>query len=204
MDSATDFQLVMIDDGSEYPINFSTTLPNFEHRRTHNKTPWSEHIARNLGAKVANGEYLFLIDIDYVIPEETIEKVLAFTGDRMDICRQAGILDDQGNLRTDDETLLSYGLKRRWLRGKCIPGHRSQYVMKKEIFEEIGGYREDLAGKAHPQGGGPGQVFNNQWRKLLLSGKRKLAEDRADVYMFPVGKFAIKEDPRELFHNLSR
>ena len=206
MGLSDDVQIIMIDDGSKEPIDFKTKLKNFGYRRTNNTSPWSEHIARNVGVRIAGGDYLFMVDIDYIIPHQTIDKILKFTGDRMDIQRCFGVLDEHGCICADDVTLCRYGLKKRWLGGKVIPGHRSQYVMHRDVFREIGGYREDLAGTAHPLGGGAGQVFNNRWRKLCKKGIRKASEKRADVFMFPVGKFTRwgESNPLGLFHDLKR
>jgi len=204
MDLPPTVQIIMIDDGSEVPIDFNTNMDNFSYGRTHNRKPWSEHAARNLGASIASGEYLFLIDIDYIVPKETIQNLLEWSGDRMDIRRRFGVLNEDGDIVTDKRTLIEYGLRKRWNRPVVIPGHRSQFVMRKEVFDEIGGYREDLAGTAHPLGGGPGQKFYREWYQQAKLKDWKLADEKADVFMFPVGKFATEPNPHGLFHDLSR
>ena len=197
-------EIIMVDDGSDPPIEFPAR-PWLRWMQTNETRPWTEHIARNRGAEVARGEYLFLIDIDYVIPKNTLIQARDFVGDRMDIERRFGVLDEAGEIRTDAETLRAYGLKERWVRKGGTPGHRSQFVMRADLFWGLGGYREELDdGTNHPKGGGAGQAFWNRWRVARNRGRVKLAEDTALVYMFPVGKFATSEDPLGLFHGLER
>jgi len=200
-----DIEIIYIDDGSEPPIP-KYDFKNFYQYTTHDMRPWTEHKARNMGARIAKGDYLIIIDIDYILPYDTIMQVYQFAGDRMSFKRYFGILNADGVIDTDLEILKAWRLKEKWIQRGWVSGHRSQFAIRKDLFWEIGGYREDLEGKAHPLGGGAGQRFFRQWQALEREGKVKLHPEKAQVYMFPTGKFCedIDYNPFGLFHNLSR
>lgn len=199
-------EFIMIDDGSDPPIDFTNHLKYFIGRCTNNTVPWSEHAARNLGAHLAHGRNLFLIDIDYIIPERTLLKALGFQGDRMAIRRSFGYLDENGDIVTDKQSLSEWGLADEYLPYDHVPGHRSQFVMRRDLFFKLGGYREDLAGVNHPMGGGPGQQFWRKWQRLAKRKRAKLSNRQAYVFMFPMGKFhqTGSYNPHGLFHDLKR
>ncbi len=203
--SSRDVEVIFMDDGSHPPLSTSVESNGFLIYETNDKRPWTEHIARNRGVELAFGDYVCLIDIDYILPKESIESILQFNGDKMTFKRKFGTLDENGEIDDSRETLLHYGLKPRWLR-KEYTSHRSQYVMRRDLFKQIGGYREDLSGKAHPKGGGAGQKFFHKWQRLERDGKVTTAEHRPLIYMFPVGKYCGHHDynPFGLFHDLKR
>ena len=140
-----------------------------------------------------------MIDIDYVIPKETIDKALGFTGQRMAIRRRFGVLDRNGDIVDDSQTLRKWGLKERWIRKREVAGHRSQFLMKNELFWEMGGYNEELDGKWHITGGA-GEKFWRKWQRLERHGKVVMDKNKLDVFMFPVGKFCDFE--RDMFCGL--
>lgn len=207
MELPDDVEILYIDDGSQPPLAFPIDGPkHFNIIRTFDKRPWTEHLARNKGARFAKGEYLIMIDVDYILPKETILSVLDFNGDRMNFKRRFGVLSLEGDILCDPDTLRAFGLKEKWLNRTYFPGHRSQFAIRKELFFDLGGYREDLYGKEHPLGGGAGQQFYRQWQALEEKGEVKLHEERPIVFMFPSGKFCRNRDynPFGLFHNLPR
>ena len=167
--------------------------------RTNDTRPWTEHKARNIGAHHAMGEYFLMVDVDYIIPKETIKKALEFTGQRMAIRRRFGVLDRNSNIADDPKTLRRWGLKKRWIRKREVAGHRSQFLMKKELFWKMGGYNEGLDGKWRLTGGA-GEKFWRKWQKLEKRGKVVMDENKLDMYMFPVGKFCDFE--RDMFCGL--
>ena len=156
--------------------------------KTNDTRPWTEHKARNIGARHASGEYLLMIDVDYVIPKETIEKALKFTGQKMAIKRRFGVLDKNANIADDSKTLRKWGLKERWIRKREVTGHRSQFLMKAKLFWEMGGYNEILDGKWR-RTGGAGERFWRKWQRLERRGKVRMDDNKLDVFMFPVGQF---------------
>ncbi len=55
-----DVEIILVDDGSNPPLNYETCgLRNLRILYTNDKRPWTQGLARNMGAKVAKGEYLF-------------------------------------------------------------------------------------------------------------------------------------------------
>lgn len=156
--------------------------------RTNDTRPWTEHKARNIGVRAAKGDYLLMIDADYIIPKNTIEKALQFKGQRMSIKRYFGVLDKNAEIKTDKATLKKWGLKDRWIRKGRAPGHRSQFLMPSKLFWEMGGYNEALDGKWRLTGGA-GEKFWRKWQRLEANGKVKTDSELLNVYMFPVGKF---------------
>lgn len=156
--------------------------------RTNDTRPWTEHKARNIGARNARGEYFLMIDVDYILPKETIEKALKFKGQRMSIKRWFGVLDKDANIKTDPETLAKWGLKSRWIRRGWVRGHRSQFLMRKKTFWGMGGYNEALDGKWRLTGGA-GEKFWRKWQRLERLGKARADDEKLKVFMFPVGQF---------------
>jgi len=167
--------------------------------RTNDTRPWTEHKARNIGARHARGEYVLMIDMDYIIPKETIKKALKFTRQRMAIRRCFGVLDEKGDITTDSGTLRKWGLKERWIRKREVGGHRSQFLIKKRLFWDMGGYNENLDGKWR-RTGGAGEKFWRKWQRIEKRGRVKTDKDKLDVFMFPVGKFCDFE--RDVFCGL--
>jgi hypothetical protein len=156
--------------------------------KTGDTIPWTEHKARNIGARIARGKYLFMIDVDYIVPKETIEKALKFTGQRMAIKRRFGVLDKNAIILDDPETLAKWGLKSYWIRKGGVAGHRSQFLMQKDLFRKMGGYNESLDGKWR-RTGGAGEKFWRKWQRLEKHGKVCMSDDTLDMFMFPVGKY---------------
>ena len=192
-------ELIMIDDGSKPQLNGH--IDNMKLLYSNNYNPWTEHIARNIGAKKAIGEYIFFIDIDYIIPYEAISKCLEFTGDRKPIRRQFGVLSEDGQIKKDSSDLKEWGLKDRWVRKRFFPGHRSQFLIRKSLFWDMGGYNESLDGKWRVTGGA-GERFWRKWQKLESKGQAVEDKDPLDVYMFPCGKYCDNEV--NIFHKLQK
>lgn len=197
-------ELIIVDDGSNPPIT-SERRNYLRIIYTNDTRPWTEHIARNRGASEAKAEYVLLIDIDYIIPEETIEACLSFTGDRMNFRRRFGILDDNGNLLYGDDTLKKWELKSKWIRRQYFPGHRSQFLIRKSLFWKLGGYNEALDG-VWRRTGGAGEKFWRFWQRAEAAGKMVMHHERPTIFMFPSGKFCNGNESTnsELFHNLKR
>jgi hypothetical protein len=168
--------------------------------QTNDKRQWTEHIARNIGAAAAVGEYLFMIDVDYIIPKETIAKAMSFQGDRMPIRRRFGVLDANGDIQCDPETLGRYHVKRRWIRKVWIPGHRSQFLMRRSLFWRLGGYNGGLDG-VKKRTGGAGEKFWRAWQKAEGREKVRMNEDKLEVFMYPEARWCT-EKPENMFHEL--
>ena len=206
MNLPDDVEIIFMDDGSVPKLKDTSSIDRINIYKTNDDRPWTEHIARNRGVDIAKGEYIILIDIDYILPREAIESVRQFSGDRMNFKRRFGALDEVGNIAYDRKTLEAYNLKSRWFKTIYFPGHRSQFAMRKDLFKELGGYREDLSGVNHPSGGGAGQSFWKKWMKAERKGKATVSEIVPEIFMFPAGKFCKTDgdNPLGLFHNLKR
>jgi glycosyltransferase involved in cell wall biosynthesis len=188
-------EIIIVDDNSNPPIKEAAI-------RTNNKLAWTQGIGRNLGAKHAHGEYLFMTDIDHILSREAIEDALKFNGNKMIFRRQIGVLDENGNIKQDQKTLLDWGYSRESLDASV---HGNTFVMKKSIFDELGGYNpETCSWGYHPVSRrGDDCYFNARWRRKFRGVNLALGRD---IYMFPIGRFndTGNLNPKGLFHNLSQ
>ena len=201
-----EFEVIHIDDGSKPQIEYNDEYSpvNYQIIRTHNYKSWTEHIARNLGARIASGNYLLFIDIDYILTPGALSVSKRFNGDRMAFHRRFGVLDENGYLRNETTILKQYGLRNRWIRRGWVNGHRSQFLMRKDLFWRLGGYNEALDGTWRVTGGA-GERFWRKWQRAEARGKVKTSPDTPTIYMFPVGKYCEPDfDESALFHDLHR
>jgi len=204
-----DVEIIFLDDGSDPPIEVGEELPqNFRLHTTNEFRPWTSSLARNLGATLAKGKYLFLIDGDYILTREAVERARNFEGDRLGTRRRFGVLDPNGELRTDSETLLEYGLVPSLAnrRRRFMPPHPNQFVMRKTLFEEMGGYDEQrILTIEYPQR--EDNDFKRRLSQMIQAGTVTQTDgNRPEVYMFPNGQFCgdVDYNPFDLFHELSR
>jgi len=207
MDLEDDIEFIFLDDGSDVPLHdCGIKLKNLTIHPTNDKRPWTVELARNLGAKMAKGEYLLMTDIDYIIPKAAIEIVRGLKEDKMCFRRQFGVLDENANFTQDFNVLRKYGLleDRIQIRGLLLPPHPNNFIMRKETFFKIGGYREDRVNVSYPNGGD--RWFKRDWAKAYEAGQVTLAPYREWLYMFPNGQFCgdVDYNPFGLFHELSR
>jgi len=207
MNLPDDVEIIFVDDGSNPPLDSKDyDLKNFRIHHTNDTRPWTWALARNAGAKIAKGEYLLMCDLDYIIPKEAIEDALELKEDRMNFRREFGVLDKDGNFTQDLSVLAVYGLLPRRIedRGAKVSAHTNDFVMRRNIYWKLGGYREDYVGKPYPQG--EDRNFQTKWSRAQTAGDVNRTEYRPLVYMFPNGKFCGDPDfnPFGLFHELSR
>ena len=188
-----DVEIIIVDDGSDPPIKDATI-------RRHSRIAWTQGIARNLGAEMASGEYLFMTDIDHIISKESLEDALAFTGNKMIFRRQIGILDKNGTIKQDKKTLKDWGYTKDKLDASV---HGNTFVMKKSIFDGLKGYdpKRSLIGYHPISRKGDDCFFNRKWNNEY--NREELAVGR-DMYRFPIGRFRDDGDlnPKGLFHDL--
>lgn len=215
MEIPDDVEFIIMDDGSEKPLRHKdfglldlvTQLKlNLEIHETHEYRPWTSSIARNRGAEIAKGRNLFMVDGDYIIPYEAIMDVREFTGHKMHMKRELGVLDEDGFLDQDKYTLLAWGIsnERYAARGHKLPPHPNQFAMNRDVFKELGGYDEKRI-LTHPYPQHEDNLFKTKWLRWR-EGKSHTDEYRPTLYMYPNGQFCGDADynPFGLFHKLSR
>lgn len=200
-----DVEIIIMDDGSDPPLEFDTDVVTIH--PTRETRPWTSSIARNKGARIAKGRNLIMADVDYIIPKDVIMRVREFRGQKIQFSRQFGVLDENGEFTQDKDVLFSYGLleSRYAKRGTRIPFHPNHYAMSKKVFWEIGGYNERLVfRRPYPQG--EDNQFKKKWYRWVKAGRGEAAYQQSMVYMFPCGQFCgdVDYNPFGLFHDLTR
>jgi glycosyltransferase involved in cell wall biosynthesis len=190
-------EVIVVDDHSDPPLDGNDVTIY----RTNNALAWTQGLARNLGAEKAQGEYLFMTDIDHIISRESLEDALAFDGNKMIFRRQIAILDKNGDLRQDRETLSAWGYEREGLDASV---HGNTFVMHKSVFLELGGYDAGRCSVGyHPvTRQGDDCYLNAKWNRRFRSQEPALGRD---IYLFPTGRFHKNGNlsPHGLFHGLS-
>lgn len=212
-----DTELILVDDGSCPPLWIDNGIgvdpkigcdsigwcgyPHVQLLSTGDKRPWTWPLARNMAARKAKGEYLLMFDIDHILTRDCIDFVRQSEAQRIHFLRHFGVLTENGELATDRSVLKSYGLPdQQRLR---IESHQNTFAMKRSLFWDLGGYREDLIGKPYPQGEDSG--FYKKWREYAETFDIQSVEGPS-LYVFPNGRWCgdVDYDKYGLFHNLSR
>jgi len=210
MELDDDVEFIFVDDGSEPPL--SGEMKNLTWYYTHDKRPWTQGLARNLGASKSKGKYLFFTDIDHIITREAIEAVRKFDGDKMVFRRFYGILDEDGNIVCDEKSMVDFGLEPLRVRTKrgylCAGTHGNTYAIRKSIFDRIGGYDSRYCTTMFHRGGqyqSEESKFNSLCRVMVARGEIKDQAIGPKIYFYPVSKFRADGDnnPFGLFHALS-
>jgi hypothetical protein len=186
-------ELILVDDGSEpglratcdgVPRPFAFTL-----HCTHDRRPWTQPRGRNVGASLARADRLLFFDIDHIVTEEVVRLGLSYAGDKMHWVRRPAVLDDQGRLVTDRRVLAEHGLT-----NEAPSVHGNSFVIRRELFERLGGYDERFCGRY----GGDDIDFNDRYRELCRRGLARPEEVLGVGYVYP----DPARDVRRLFHSL--
>lgn len=211
MKLANDIEFIFVDDGSNPSLNpIDYELDNLSIVYTNDKRPWTQGLARNKGAKYASGEYLFMTDIDHILSIESINEVYCFDGNKMIFPREFGILDEEGYVLQNTETLVNFGLDINRInskRGLYASVHGNTFAIKHETFKELGGYNPKYCTYGHhaPSRGGEDSAFNKTWNHWAAKKGIQVAVG-PKIYLFPTGRYNIIGDlnPQGLFNNLSQ
>jgi len=207
MDLPSGVEVLYMDDGSNPPLTkMGIDVPQVTIHPTNDFRPWTQGTARNTGARMAKGDYLLMTDIDYILPRQAIEDALKFSGDRMGFKREFGVLDENGVFTQDLDTLRQYGLPDDRIneRGVKISPHPNNFCIRKQLFFQMGGYRQHIESRIGPQA--EDRDFKKKWLRLVASGQAKGHDYRPTIYMIPNGRFCgdLDHNPFGLFHGLSR
>lgn len=198
-------EILIVDDGSEPPLEYAGDLP-VRIIYTNDKRAWTWALARNKGAREAQGDYLLMYDVDHFIMQDTLDMLKDFTGQKIQFKREFAVLLEDGSFCQDLETLVQYGFPRERFekRNFSVSPLPNNFVIRKDIFFEIGGYREDLVGRAYPQG--EDRSFKLRWHRWIAAEKGQVHTERPTIFMFPNGYLCgdVDFNPFGLFHNLSR
>lgn len=210
-----DVEIMLMDDGSNPHLQFVTSIKNLRIIPVGNPRNDTDgifydgrvSIARNLGAKLARGEFLLMTDIDYIIGRDSIEAARNMKYDKARFKRQFGVLLEDGTATQDMDKMRKYGLLEQRIksRGLQISPHPNNFIIRKSTYWDIGGYREDLQG-IYPSRGDT--WFKRDWTNYYEAKKCTLApaDERTTLLMFPNGQFCgdLDYNPFDLFHTLSR
>jgi hypothetical protein len=197
----SDTELILVDDGSDPPIENTSDLFVRIHC-TRDTRPWTWALARNAGARIAYGEYLLMFDLDHILTREALHFIREFDGLKVQFKREFGVLDEEGYLTQDREVLASYGLPPgNSLKVGPLPNN---FAMRRDLFWELGGYREDLVEKPYPQG--EDRAWRSTWRTYQEQTGAQVCPHRPTMYVFPTGKHCgdVDYNPHGLFHGLTR
>lgn len=193
-------ELIIVDDGSDPPLDLPSWVRG---KQTHDTRPWTWAPARNVGARMAQGDYLLMTDIDHIVSRELIDYARQFTGQKIQFKREFGVLKANGEFTQDCKVLAEHGLLPQYhdLYVKPLPNN---FVMRKDIFWELGGYREDVSHRLYPQG--EDRSFKSKWMNWIAQGKGQVDTYRPTIYVWPSGQFCgdVDYNPFGLFHDLSR
>ena len=194
MGLSDDVEVILVDDGSDPPIDNSTI-------QTNDTRPWTQPKARNIGASHATGIILLFTDIDHIITRQAVDFGTTFAYDYGRFYRELGVLDEYGNLTQDPEVLMEWGLPEKKAKGDLHIGcHITSMYIKQSVFKKVGGFREKLT--RHPT-----HDDGDMKRKLNATGISKCPDnERPVIYMFPNGRYCGEKDfnPFGMFHDLER
>jgi len=169
--------------------------------KTNDARPWTQPKARNVGASKAKGDVLLFTDIDHVIDRKAVDAGRHFKYDYGRFYRELGVLDSDGNLTQDPDTLMEWGVSQNKATGSLHIGcHTLSMYIKADVFNQIGGFREKL-------GKHPTHDDGNMKKRLNRSGLSKCPDhERPKIYMIPNGRFSGDKNanPHGFFHKLCR
>lgn len=157
--------IVLVDDGSPnapaIDVPRPAGLPVLSIYRVKEDKPWHQHGARNLGAYVAQGPWLFMTDMDHVMPRKSLKRLLkeqdeaiVYTFPRVDAPDLTPTLGRDGQHKP----------------------HPNTFALHRNLYWRVGGYDEDYCGIYGTDG-----MFRS--RLFAAAGVRHLR--RAPIIRYP-------------------
>jgi hypothetical protein len=207
-------EVLYLDDGSDPPLVSThpkvqivpTNNPRCADRSDGRFVDGRVGMARNLGARIAQGEFVIMTDIDYIIGRDSIDAGLNLQHDKQGFRRQFGVLDENGVPTQDMAVLRQWGLleHRIQTRGTFMAPHPNNFIIRRSVFLELGGYREDRVGNLYPDG--HDRWFKRDWMTAYRAGKYTISPTRTTLLMFPNGQYCgdVDANPFGMFHDLKR
>lgn len=125
--------------------------------------PWRQDAARNRGAYDAIGSWLFLTDIDHILPAESLRRLFALIDSGRDVVYSFQRLDAPKMTPKRDA------------RGNLHP-HPNTYAMTKARYWTVGGYDEEYCGIYGTDG---------YWRRDLLNQSTLVQLDDVPIVRYP-------------------
>jgi hypothetical protein len=196
-----DWEFILLDDGSDPPIEMPEHKPrHFSLVYTRSSVAWTQAIARNLGARLARGQYVLFTDIDHIVTREALETVSRFEGSRMLFPRSFAVLDDVGRIHRDEAALGVFGWNPaqagRLAREARI--HPNTFAIRRDLFIDglAGGYDEAMCsqGKYVEED----TEINTRYSRLVAAGCAEPDVLGPEIYVYP----DPASNPR--FHRLQR
>lgn len=134
-------EVLIVDDGSPEPAHEvprpdglpPLVIGRFAPTATPEVPPWRQDAARNWTAHLATGDWLFLSDMDHVLPADSLRALLERVGDGRDAVYSFQRLDAPDLTPKRDK------------HGNLHP-HPNTYAMTKTRYWALGGYDEDVLG----------------------------------------------------------
>jgi predicted glycosyltransferase involved in capsule biosynthesis len=191
-------ELIIIDDGSEPPLETVTRgIPEYNYRiiKTRDKRPWTQPRARNIGGMRAKGDMLVFTDIDHVLSENCLLHAENADADMLRFVRHYGVLDEQGNVLTDWQTIEGYfgELAKREPIKSC---HFNTFAVSRRLWKQSGGYDEKYCGKY----GGDDKEFHGRVKEIVTEKGYIVKHEQAEMWVYP----DVRVDKYDMFHNLKR
>lgn len=203
MDIMDDVELILVDDGSDPPLQGELDTMELRIIETGDTRAWTSALARNAGAEIAEGELLLMTDIDHIVTQDAIDIARnRFDGQKMNFSREFAVLDEEGRFTQDRNVLATYGLP---LDTPLRVGTLyNNFVMSRKLFWKIGGYSKELVEKPYPQT--VDAEFRSRWHEHQMATGASICSTIPTLYLFPSGQFCgdVDHNPFGLFHTLSR
>lgn len=146
-----DYEIIVVDDGSTESENkrLKEILANYDHAKLATKKNGGAASARNFGAKNATGKYLAFLDSDDIWLENKINSQLQILKNDNDVGLVVGnivVADDKLKVKYKAYKYIpddGQSAIRDFFQGRIVM-NTPTILLRREIFEENGGFPEDL------------------------------------------------------------